>query len=117
VFDDTFNGTVPPAGPSSGTSYADFGTGTYVQGTNEALIEGSNAGYLGTALGVNSYGAPVFGQFTTLLTGTSYNTNNPADGLRSGQSFTVSGLFDLTTPTDRRSRCHQERQRHRQRHS
>ena len=38
----------------------------------------SNAGYVGTALGVGvNYGKPVFGQFTTLLTATSYNTNDP----------------------------------------
>ncbi len=106
VFDDTFNGTVPPAGPNilvgsspSGTSYYDFGSGTYVQGSGEALIDGSNAGYVGSSLGVSSYGDPVFGQFTTLLTGTSFNA--PAgDGLRSGQSFSVNGLFDLTTPAD-----------------
>ena len=106
VFDDTFNGTVPPDGPNilvgsspSGTSYYDFGSGTYVQGSGEALIDGSNAGYVGSSLGVSSYGDPVFGQFTTLLTGTSFNA--PAgDGLRSGQSFSVNGLFDLTTPAD-----------------
>jgi VCBS repeat-containing protein len=110
VFDDTF-GTVPPAGPGilygsspSGTSLSDFNSGTYVQGNGEALIEGSHAGYLGSALGVNSYGDPVFGQFTTLLTATSYTTNDSTDGLRSGQSFTVSGLFDLTTPPDVNSR-------------
>jgi VCBS repeat-containing protein len=112
VFDDSFNGTVPPAGPSilvgsspSGTSYNDFNSGIYVQGTGEALIQSSHDGYLGIALGAGpNYGAPVFGQFTTLLTATSYNTNDPTDGLRSGQSFTVSGLFDLTTPADTTSR-------------
>ena len=48
AFDDTFNGTVPPAGPNilvgsspSGTSYNVFGSGTYVQGTGEALINAS----------------------------------------------------------------------------
>ncbi len=73
VFDDTFTGTVPPAGPNflvgsmpSGTSYYDFGSGTYVSGNGVALINGSNAGYVGTSLGVASYGDPVFGQFTTL---------------------------------------------------
>ena len=109
VFDDSFNGTVPPAGPAiqnasspSGVSYNDFGTGTYVQGTGEALFEGSNAGYVGSALssGSANYGKPVFGQFTTLLTGTGFNTSDPTDGLRSGQSFTASGTFDLVTPTD-----------------
>ncbi len=108
IFDDSFNGTVPPAGPAiqnasspSGVSYNDFGSGTYVQGTGEALLEGSNAGYVGSALGSGTnYGKPVFGQFTTLLTATNYNTNDPTDGLRSGQSFTAGGLFDLTTPTD-----------------
>ena len=108
IFDDSFNGTVPPAGPAiqnasspSGVSYSDFGSGTYVQGTGEALLEGSNAGYVGSALGSGTnYGKPVFGQFTTLLTGTSYNTTDPTDGLRSGQSFTAGGLFDLTTPPD-----------------
>lgn len=111
VFDDTF-GTVPPAGqppilvgssPSS-VSLFTFGSSTFVQGTNEALINGSNAGYAGLANGIgSSYGAPVFGQFTTLLTGTSYNAS-AGDGLRSGQSFTTSGLFDLTTPADTFSR-------------
>ncbi len=112
IFDDSFNGTVPPAGPAiqnasspSGVSYSDFGSGTYVQGTGEALLEGSNAGYVGSALGSGTnYGKPVFGQFTTLLTGTSYNTTDPTDGLRSGQSFTAGGLFDLTTPPDTVSR-------------
>ncbi len=110
IFDDSFNGTVPPAGPAiqnasspSGVSYSDFNSGTYVQGSGEALIESSHDGYVGTALGVNSYGDPVFGQFTTLLTGTSYNAA-PGDGLRSGQSFTVSGTFDLNLPTDTTSR-------------
>ena len=110
VFDDTFNGTVPPAGPAilvgsspSGSSYNDFGSGTYVQGNGEALINGSNAGFVGTAFGANTYGDPVFGQFTTLLTGTSFNA--PAgDGLRSGQSFSASGLFDLITPADNNTR-------------
>ncbi len=112
VIDDSFNGTVPPAGPAiqhasapSGVAYSDFSSGTYVQGTGEALLEASNAGYLGPSLGVgNNFGHPVFGQFTTLLTGTSFNTNDPTDGLRSGQSFTASGLFDLTTPTDTTTR-------------
>jgi VCBS repeat-containing protein len=111
VFNDTFNGTVPPAGPAillgsspSGTSYSDFSSGTYAQGNGEALLEGSNAGYVGSASGLGStYGDPVFGQFTTLLTGTSFNA--PAgDGLRSGQSFTTSGLFDLATPPNTNSR-------------
>ena len=110
VFDDTFTGTVPPAGPNllvgsmpSGSSYYDFGSGTYVSGNGVALINGSNAGYVGTSLGVASYGDPVFGQFTTLLTGTSYNAV-PGDGLRSGQSFSVNGLFDLTIPPDGNTR-------------
>ena len=109
VFDDSFDTTVPPAGPAiqngsspSGVSYNDFGNGTYVQGTGEALLEGSHAGYVGSALssGSTNYGKPVFGQFTTLLTATGFNTSDPTDGLRSGQSFTASGTFDLTTPTD-----------------
>jgi VCBS repeat-containing protein len=104
IFDDTFTGTAPPAGPNfpggmtNGAVYADFG-GTYVPGTNAALLEGSNATAVGLSLNPATYDATVFGQFTTLLTGTSFNSA-PGIGLRSGQSFAVNGLFDLTTPND-----------------
>ena len=105
IFDDTFNGTVPPNGPhlpgapTGALPYFDSG-GSYVQGGNEALLQGSNAAYLGYSLGAATYGDPVVGQFATLQTGTSFNNSNPQAGLRSGQSFAVNGLFDLTTPSD-----------------
>ena len=112
VFDDSFNGTAPPAGPPilvgsspSGVSYSNFNSGTYAQGSGEALIQSSNDGYVGFSLGAGpNYGKPVFGQFTTLQTGTSYNTSDSTDGLRSGQSFTVNGLFDPGTFSDTTNR-------------
>jgi VCBS repeat-containing protein len=101
AFDDTF-ATVPPNGPAitigstpTGNTFFDSGLGTYAQGTGEALLEGSNAGYLSYSTGAGNYGTPSFGQFTTLLTGTGFDTTQTDDGLRSGTSFTASGLFDL----------------------
>jgi VCBS repeat-containing protein len=109
IFNDHFTGTAPPSGPNflsgstpAGGAYSDAG-GTYVAGPTAALLEGSNATVVGTSLAPDHYDDAVFGQFTTLLTGTSFNSA-PNHGLRSGQSFSVNGLFDLTTPEDSDSR-------------
>src|SRR5262249_25257554 len=109
IFDDTFNGTVPPSGPNfligstpPNGAYADSG-GTYVAHPHDALMEGSNAAPLGYSLSPSTYDQLVFGQYTSLLTGTSYNAPQGI-GLRSGQSFSVSGAFDFTIPPDTTTR-------------
>ena len=108
IFDDTFNGTAPPTGPASNPNQIAYGDngGTYVAGAGQnggAAFDGSNAAPLGLSLGSTTYDDLVFGQFTTLLTGTSFNAPQ-GSGLRSGESFAVNGAFDLTTPADSNTR-------------
>jgi VCBS repeat-containing protein len=109
IFDDTFTGTAPPAGPNfilpptapNGAYFVSGGTLTSDGGI--ALMDGSNAAVVGLSLNPANYDAAVFGQYTTLLTGTSFNSN-PGVGLRSEQSFSVNGLFNLAIPADSTSR-------------
>ena len=107
IFHDPFTGTVPPVGPdflvgTTPTSGAYNVTGgSFVAGPTGTLLEGTNAAPVGISLGANAnYGDVVYGQYLTLLTGTSYNGAGPTQGLRSGESFTASALFDLNDPVD-----------------
>lgn len=99
IFDDSFNGTAPPSGPSFGSANPIyFASGGFTDGTDAAsrsvaLLTGTNAVFQGTR-GANLN--DVFGEFATL------NSNvdpNSTLGLKSGQAFNASGTFDLVAPT------------------
>ncbi len=100
IFEDTFTGTAPPAPPTvnpNGQQYATTSADGFVNNQfGEALIDGTNAAFVGLRLAAANYGEPVVGQFASLLTDVSPGGTN---GLRPTSTFAVQGLFDLATPT------------------
>jgi VCBS repeat-containing protein len=92
IFNDQFNGTAPPSAPEGSLTYS-VGGGSFASGTdangNVAVMSGQNAGFAGGLTGAS------YGQFATLLTNI---TPDQSQGLRSGETFSVSGKFDLFTP-------------------
>jgi VCBS repeat-containing protein/autotransporter passenger strand-loop-strand repeat protein len=88
-FDDTFSSSTPPPYSGSATAYNTTGGIINSGGSSEDLLLGSNSVPLGTA-GTN-------GQIAILETDT---TSNSGSGLKSGTSFTLSGVFSLVAPTD-----------------
>jgi VCBS repeat-containing protein/autotransporter passenger strand-loop-strand repeat protein len=87
TFDDTFSSSTPPPYSGNPTAYNTTGTIINSGSSNEDLLLGSNSVAVGTG-GTD-------GQISILETDT---TSNPDVGLKSGTSFTVSGVFDLVQP-------------------
>src|SRR5262249_37217542 len=101
TFDDTFSdGNPPPAVPSgSGNITTYFVTGTVVESAGKAVLTGDKS-----ALGTGSAAAdPFFGEYATLGTNTDAFPTNSNLRLKSNSNFTVSGLFDLTSPAEDRN--------------
>ena len=102
IFDDTFGTTAPPDGPNflTGTTpspiyHTTGGFADSTDGNNNqvAQITSDNAAFSG--LRGPGY---IFGDFATLNTNTRTAPANFSNGLKSGQTFDVSGLFDLVVP-------------------
>ena len=95
LFDDQFNGAAPPGGPTllqgNGSSNpfsvtaGDWVTGTDASGRSVAILDTTHA---------RSAGVPFFGEVANVLTDNDPAT--PANGLRIGQSFRESAVFDLS---------------------
>ncbi len=106
IFDDSFSGTAPPSGPNflvggtpAGGPYNVSG-GNFVADAANGLadIDSDQAKFVGLSASSNTNGQAVFGEFATLLTNIS--STSPAAGLRSGETFAVSGLFSNVSPAD-----------------
>ncbi|MBI3702042.1 MAG: VCBS repeat-containing protein [Afipia sp.] len=95
AFDDTFDTAAPPTTPASNPdslTYRVVPYGSFANQNGEALIDSATAGFVGMNVFAN---LPTYGQYATLVTDT---TPGGTDGLRPGDDFQVSGLFDLTVP-------------------
>ena len=98
LFDDTFNGTTPPAGPSFSGETTPSPVYSVSGGVTEGLDSaGRNVLFLDSSHAVYQSFFLSFGESLTLNTDT-LPVSQSALGLKSGQAFTVNGLFDLVAP-------------------
>ena len=94
--DDFADGNPPPSAPGGSQTYISSG-GALTEANGRAVMDAANAVAQASSL---VPGDPFAGQFVTLRTDT--DSGNTVDGLKSGSSFSVSGMFDLSALPENR---------------